>query len=78
MYDDLTRTFVPHVNGNANLYGLNSFGCDSYIMFKDDPDVWRFISFAVGSNHANYVNRHGTVKTIECKYRDDITRMQIS
>ena len=68
--------FVAHVNGNANLYGINTFGCsESYIMFKDDPEVWRFYSFS--SNHAKYVNRYGAVKTIACKYSDDITRMQI-
>jgi len=67
--------FVAHVNGNSNLYGLNTFGCESYIMFKDDPEIWQFYSFS--SNNANYVNRYGAVKTIACKYSEDITRMQI-
>jgi hypothetical protein len=72
------HTFVPHPEGNRMLYGLNSFGTDSNIMFKNETDVWRFVYFAVGQPKATYINQHGELRTIPCVYDDNITRMEIS
>jgi hypothetical protein len=65
--------FKPHILGNSMLYGLNSFGCDSTISYKDD--IWRFIYFS--GNGACYTNAQNQCITIPLEYNDEITRMQI-
>ncbi len=69
--------FVPLANGNASLYGLNSWGTDSTIMFKGEKDVWRFYAFVNGpSRMAQYVTCDEQSRTIPCEYNEDIIAMQ--
>jgi len=76
--------FVPHERGNASLYGLNSWGTDSTIMFKGESDVWRFCYYVNSPSDdvngardlAKYVSRSGQSRTIPREYNEYITRMQ--
>jgi len=67
--------FEPHYFGNYALYGLNTFGCNSIIMFRDE--IWKFCYFKHGSDIPYYVNKDGTVLGIEIWNENNITRMQI-
>jgi hypothetical protein len=51
------NTFIPHKDGNAMNYGLNSFGCESIISYNND--IWKFLYFLNGSNKAVYINKNG-------------------
>lgn len=51
------NTFVPHKDGNAMNYGLNSFGCESIISYNND--IWKFVYFLVNSNIGVYYNKNG-------------------
>ena len=44
---------------NVNSYGLNSWGTNSIIEFHGQ--IWKFVSFGIGSNYANYINKNGNV-----------------
>jgi hypothetical protein len=61
--------------GNQLNYGLNSFGCNSIIQYKDD--IWKFYAFEVGNNNAIYMNKNN-VSIILNSYNmpDGITRME--
>ena len=51
------NTFIPHKDGNAMNYGLNSFGCESIISYNND--IWKFVYFLNCSNKAVYINKNG-------------------
>ena len=52
------NTFIPHKDGNAMNYGLNSFGCESIISYNND--IWKFVYFLNGTtNKAVYYNKNG-------------------
>jgi hypothetical protein len=69
------NSFVPHKNGNAMNYGLNSFGCDSIINYNND--IWKFVWFFVNSNKAVYVNKNEEELILDTNNMDkmDIIRM---
>lgn len=66
-----THTFLPHPEGNKNLFGLNNFGCDSTIRYTEDDgtvDIWRFTHFETGTTSvrdAIYINKAGTVRKFD-------------
>jgi len=70
-----TKTFIPHIDGNYAMYGLNYFGCDSIIQYNND--IWKFIWFIPHKNDAVYINKSGTelILNNNNKY-DGIIRMQ--
>uniref|UniRef100_A0A6C0HVA8 Uncharacterized protein n=1 Tax=viral metagenome TaxID=1070528 RepID=A0A6C0HVA8_9ZZZZ len=70
-----TKTFIPHINGNYAMYGLNYIGCDSIIQYNNN--IWKFIWFNSNTNDAVYINKTG-IELIINKYNnyDNITRMQ--
>ena len=70
--------FKPHIQGNTSLYGLNSWGSDSTIAFKNDPlgFIWRFVHFTK-DNKACYINAEGATRSIPLAIDPNITRMQI-
>lgn len=59
-----THKFRPHHFGNAHLFGLNSFGCDSTITYTEVDgavDIWRFLYFEIAD--AIYTNASGIQRT---------------
>ncbi len=66
--------FVPHPMGNYACYGLNTFGCNSVILYNDE--LLKFYSFQGSTNNAIYINKDG--KQIIININDEtlkITRM---
>jgi hypothetical protein len=70
-----TKTFIPHIDGNYAMYGLNYIGCDSIIQYNND--IWKFIWFNSNTDDAVYINKTG-IELIINKYNtyDNIIRMQ--
>ena len=70
-----TKTFIPHIDGNYAMYGLNYIGCDSIIQYNND--IWKFIWFNSNTNDAVYINKTG-IELIINNYNtyDNIIRMQ--
>jgi hypothetical protein len=75
------QTFQVHPNGNANLFGLNTFGCDSIIKYKNQ--IWKFYAFQTGTDNAIYLNKFNETFILNCIQKDpnvieNITRMCIT
>lgn len=69
--------YVEHPSGNYGLYGLNTFGCNSIILYKGE--IWKFYAVPVGdTKNAIYVNADGSGKSVVINVYDmslEITRM---
>jgi hypothetical protein len=77
-----THKFKPHILGNNNCYGLNNFGSNSTIMFKNCPNgtIWQFLYYLSGeSKTVCYINAQKWVIAIKVPSNDDdnIIRMQV-
>jgi hypothetical protein len=60
--------------GNYALYGLNTFGCDSVILYNNR--ILKFYAFLAGSNQAIYIDEYGSQTVINPYDRSlQITRM---
>ena len=70
-----THRFNPHPMGKRFNYGLNTFGHDSIIQYKDD--IWKFYTFQVGSNNAIYYNKNNESIILNLySMPEGITRME--
>lgn len=67
--------FEPHYMGNSFLYGLNTFECDSIIMYHDE--IWKFLYFNSGTDIPVYTNKKGDLLEINLQKAQNVTRMQI-
>jgi hypothetical protein len=70
----LNNEFIPHPFGNYSLYGLNTIGCDSVILYNNK--IRKFFAFQAGSREAIYVDKDGHAIIINPYDRSlQITRM---
>jgi hypothetical protein len=66
--------YVEHPNGNYGLYGLNTIGCDSIILFKGE--ILKFYALKTGTNVAIYTNEKGEQVIVDVYDKSlKITRM---
>ncbi len=72
-----SHAFEVHPNGNSMLFGLNSFGCNSVILYQND--IWKFYAFESGTDNAIYYNKDGkrfVFNTHDTQVKSQITRLQ--
>jgi hypothetical protein len=72
-----SHAFELHPNGNSMLFGLNSFGCNSVILYQND--IWKFYAFESGTDNAIYYNKDGkrfVFNTHDTQVKSQITRLQ--
>ncbi len=72
-----SHSFEVHPNGNSMLFGLNSFGCNSVILYQND--IWKFYAFESGTDNAIYYNKDGkrfVFNTYDTQVKSQITRLQ--
>ena len=58
------QTFRVHPMGNANCFGLNTFGCDSIIQYGNQ--IWKFYAFQTGTENAIYLNKFNETFIFNC------------
>jgi hypothetical protein len=69
--DEINKNYRPHPDGNRNLFGLNSFGTNSIILYTEvdgASDIWHFKYFKSGTTSvrdAIYTNASGIIRKFD-------------